>query len=116
MEKQNQNNTSRSDFLKKSSLAGIGLTTEFLSSCSEPQAEKEKKKLGNLSESSKKLMSQFDLKYPIFQAAPRGEALAIAVANAGGMGAVSLGWCDSEEVYGMVTRLKDISQPLSYSQ
>jgi len=86
MEEQNQNNSSRRNFLKKSSLAGIGLTTAFLSSCTEPETKDKRKELGILSEINKKLMSQFDLKYPIFQAAPGGEALAIAVANAGGMG------------------------------
>ena len=93
MDDLNQNSPSRRDFLKKSSLAGIGLTTAFLSSCSdEPQTQEEKKVLGNLNESSKKIMSLFDLNYPIFQAAPGGEDLAIAIANAGGMGALALGW------------------------
>ena len=110
MEGQNQNNSSRRDFLKKSSLAGIGLSATFLASCAEPQAEKEKKELGSLSEISKKLMSQFDLKYPIFQAAPGGEALAIAVANAGGMGAISLSWSGPNEAYETVSRMKEAAQ------
>lgn len=56
MDEQSQNNSSRRGFLKKSSFSGIGLTTAFLPSCSEHQAEKEKKGLGSLSESSKSLL------------------------------------------------------------
>jgi nitronate monooxygenase len=110
MEDKNQLNSSRRDFLKKGSLAGIGLSTTFLSSCTEPQAKEEKKELGILSEISKKLMSQFNLKYPIFQAAPGGEALAMAVANAGGMGALSLGWFEPDDAYDMVVRMKKATQ------
>ncbi len=115
MEEQNQNNSSRRDFLKKSYLAGVGITTTFLSSCSEPKAEKEKKEPGNLSEINKKLMSKFDLKYPIFQAAPGGEALAVAVANAGGMGAVSLGWYEPNDAYEVVLRLKKATKGNFYA-
>ena len=58
MDERNQNSPSRRDFLKKSSLAGIGLTTALLSSCSdEAKAEKENKELGNVNDSSKMLMS-----------------------------------------------------------
>ena len=50
-------------------------------------------------------MDKFNLKYPIFQAAPGGEELAIAIANAGGMGALSLGWHSPEDAYSMVKRV-----------
>lgn len=70
---EDQNNSSRRDFLKKSSLAGMGLSATFLSYGTE--SETKKKERGILSEVSKKLMAQFNLKYPIFQAAPGGEAL-----------------------------------------
>ena len=116
MDERNQNSPSRRDFLKKSSLAGIGLTTALLSSCSdEAQAEKVKKELGNVNESSKMLMSQFGLEYPIFQAAPGGEDLAIAVANAGGMGALSLGWYSPEESYEKVLKVKKATKGNFYA-
>lgn len=115
MEEQNQNNSPRRNFLKQSSLAAIGLTTGFLSSCAESETKAKKKELGILSEINKKLMSQFDLKYPIFQAAPGGEALAIAVANAGGMGAVSLGWFEPKEAYEMVLRMKKATKGNFYA-
>lgn len=115
MEKQNQNHSSRRDFLKKSSLAGIGLTATVLSSCTEPTLKNKEKELGILSDSNKKLMSQFDLTYLIFQAAPGGEALAIAVANAGGMGALSLGWYEPNDAYEMVIRLKEATKGNFYA-
>lgn len=116
MDEQNQNSPSRRDFLKKSSLAGIGLGTALLSSCSdEAQIQEEKKVLGNLSESSKQLMSLFDLTYPIFQAAPGGEDLAIAIANAGGMGALSLGWFSPEESFEKVLKVKNATKGNFYA-
>lgn len=110
MEEQNQNKSSRRDFLKKSSLAGIGLSATFLSSCINAQAKEEKMETGVLNEVSKKLMSRFNLRYPLFQAAPGGEALATAVANAGGMGAISLTWSEPNDAYEMVVRLKEATQ------
>mgnify|MGYP001119300605 CR=1 FL=1 len=47
-----------------------------------------------------KLLSTFHLKYPIFQTpagGPVGEALAIAVANAGGMGSLVMTWNSAKE-------------------
>ncbi|MGK7394196.1 MAG: NAD(P)H-dependent flavin oxidoreductase [Candidatus Cyclobacteriaceae bacterium M3_2C_046] len=47
-----------------------------------------------------KLLRKFELKYPIFQApagGPAGEALAIAVAKAGGMGSLAMTWNSAEE-------------------
>jgi hypothetical protein len=66
------------------------------------QATEEKKGRGLLSDISKRLMSQFDLTYLMFGAAPGGEALAIAVANAGGMGALSMSWSSPDRAYDMV--------------
>jgi len=58
-----------------------------------------------LSERAKNLMTTFNLKYPIFQAAPGGEALAAAVAAEGAMGALPLTWITPEEAFQQVARL-----------
>lgn len=110
----NKSKASRRNFIKTSSVAAIGLTAALVSSCeeSEPVAKKE---LGELNESSKMLMSQFDLKYPIFQAAPGGVDLAIAIANAGGMGALSLGWYSPEESHEMVLKVKNATKGNFYA-
>lgn len=100
-----KNKSSRRNFLKKSSLAGIGLSATFISSCEQPKSKEEKKELGVLNGSSKKLLSLFNLKYPFFQAAPGGEKLAIAIANAGGMGCVGLGWQSPDEAFETARRM-----------
>lgn len=58
-----------------------------------------------MSEKSRALMARFGLKYPIFQAAPGGEALAVAVAEAGAMGAVSLTWDTPEHAAEVIARM-----------
>jgi nitronate monooxygenase len=101
---------SRREILKKSSLTGIGLSTTFIPSPARAQAEEEEKERGVLSEISKELMSRFDLRYPIFQAAPGGEALAIAVASAGGVGALSMSWSSPDRAYQTVVRMKQATR------
>ncbi len=58
--------SSRRDFLKKGSLVGIGLSTTIMTACDQQQNKTEKKEAGILNEKSKKLMTLFNLKYPIF--------------------------------------------------
>lgn len=62
-----------------------------------------------LNPSARAFMSQFNLKYPIVQAptaGPAGARLAIAVANAGAMGALPLTWTPPQEVYELVKQVK----------
>ena len=95
-------NSSRRGFIKQGLTLGVGASLSgFISSPAVGQSP-----VGMISERSKKLMTLFNLKYPIFQAAPGGEELAIAVSNAGAMGAIQLSWASPEEGYKMVTRIK----------
>lgn len=114
MRDKNKTNASRRNFLKTSSIATLGLTTAFGASSKESEAT-EKKEPGVLNESSKKLLALFNLKYPIFQAAPGGEDLAITIANAGGMGALSLGWYSPEESHEMVLKVKNATKGNFYA-
>jgi nitronate monooxygenase len=50
-------------------------------------------------------MERFGLDYPIVQAAPGGERLAVAVANAGGLGALGVGWMGPDEAFAAVSRM-----------
>lgn len=101
----NNGNTSRRNAIK----SGIALGASF--SLNRIHAfggfEKEKSEEGSdLSEKTKKLMTAFNLKYPIFQAAPGGEKLAITLANAGAMGALSLTWASPGDTFELVTKMK----------
>ena len=60
-----------------------------------------------LSEKSQALLDKFNLKYPIFQAAPGGEELAVAVANGGGMGAVALTWDTEKFAVSIIERMNE---------
>lgn len=75
----------------------------------------EKKEYGELNESSKKLLSLFNLKYPIFQAAPGGEKLAIAIANSGGMGSIQFIWTSPEDAYETTKRLNEATNGNYYA-
>lgn len=68
-----------------------------------------------LSEKSRSLLDQFDLKYPIFQAAPGGEELAVAVANGGGMGAVALTWDSEKHAVAIVKRMSEATNGNYYA-
>lgn len=72
---------------------------------SEAKPVKEENAIGELNESSKRLLSLFNLKYPFFQASPGGEILAIAMAKAGCMGSIQLTWEEPEDAYQIVLRL-----------
>ncbi len=93
------NKSSRRNFLKTSSLAGIGLSTAIISSTAQASQKGKEQELGELNESSKKLLALFNLKYPFFQAAPGGGKLAAAIAKAGGMGCVQLTWSSPDDSY-----------------
>lgn len=67
--------------------------------------KKKKQEIGKLSESSKKLLALFNLKYPFFQAAPGGEKLAIAIANFGGMGCIQFTWSSPDSAYKKAQRM-----------
>lgn len=58
-----------------------------------------------LTETTKKLLADYNLKYPIFQAAPGGQDLAIAVAQSGGMGAVALSFDSPDYAFKVVNRM-----------
>lgn len=99
-----ENNPSRRRFIKSSAAIGVGLSAAACANgASVPATDEEPK--GILNQASEKLLQDFGLKYPIFQAAPGGIDLAIAVANAGGMGAVSLSWVSPEVAANIVTRM-----------
>ena len=78
----------RRRFIKQSASVGIGLS----GAARAVTDNNEEQEGGVVSEKSQSIMDRYGLKYPIFQAAPGGEALAVAVANSGAMGAVSLTW------------------------
>ncbi len=100
-----KNEPSRRNFLKKSAVLGLGLSAAPMSTGAAHEGEKNNTGRGKLNEQSKKLIKLFGLKYPIFQAAPGGEELAVAIANAGAMGAVSLSWSSPEGAFDVVTRM-----------
>lgn len=90
--------------MQRSAAIGGGLSAAACASnASRPAAEHHQKAM--LNQASKKLLQDYGLKYPIFQAAPGGIDLAIAIANAGGMGAVSLSWVSPEAATDIVTRM-----------
>lgn len=66
--------------------------------------------VGFLTEKSKKLLTKFNLKYPIFQAAPGGEQLAVAIANSGGMGAVALSFESPDYALKVVKRMREATK------
>ncbi len=107
-------NTSRRKFIKTGAAITVGVATT--PACTlESSPDRSKKERGELNEASKKLLDHFNLKYPIFQAAPGGEALAVAVANSGAMGAVSLTWETPENAFDLVTRIKDTTNGNFYA-
>jgi len=88
----NPQSSARRDFLRKGTALGIGLSaaSSAISAAASQEAGQMQQGSGVLNEASKRLLERFGLKYPIFQAAPGGAKLAVAVANSGGMGAVGL--------------------------
>lgn len=90
--------------MKSSAAIGVGIATASCVNNARPAPNSAQDK-GELNEQSKKLLRDFGLRYPIIQAAPGGVDLAIAVANAGGLGAVSLSWSSPDVAAKTVTRM-----------
>lgn len=101
----NGHGESRRGFIKKGIAMGIGIAAAPAPSQAQASGGVVSAAEDSLSDRSQALRSRFNLKYPIFQAAPGGEALAIAVANAGAMGAISLSWDAPERAFDLVTRM-----------
>lgn len=95
---------SRREFIKTSASVGIGLAASTPGTAQESEKVEDNSN-GVVSETSRKLKERFGLRYPIFQAAPGGEALAIAVANSGAMGAIALTWDTPEMSFDLVNRM-----------
>jgi nitronate monooxygenase len=85
---------------------GIGLSAVTVDAAERNTSPLTREERGVLSKGSQKLLKQFDLKYPIFQGAQGGEALAIAIANSGAMGAVSLTWETPDDAFDIVSRVR----------
>ena len=107
--------TSRRNFIKKSAALGIGISAAPLSVAGDQTDEQSHKGRGSLTTKSQELLDRFNLKYPIFQAAPGGEELAAAVANSGGMGAVALSWDTDEQAVAIVSRLNQATNGNYYA-
>jgi nitronate monooxygenase len=104
-------NSSRRSFLKGGLTLGIGATLINLNAKSEiiQTHDHVDQELPN------KLMKMFGLKYPIFQAAPGGEELCIAVVNAGAMGAISLTWSSPDDAFKTISRIKTATKGNFYA-
>ncbi|MGZ0017505.1 NAD(P)H-dependent flavin oxidoreductase [Yeosuana sp. AK3] len=81
------------------------MSTAFISSTALASQKVKEREIGKLNESSKKLLTLFNLKYPFFQAAPGGSKLAAAIAKAGGMGCVQLTWSSADDSYEWIQEL-----------
>jgi nitronate monooxygenase len=106
---------SRRNFMMQSAAMSVGISGASISAFGQQADERQPKGVGVVSENSRALLDRFGLKYPIFQAAPGGEALAVAVANAGGMGAISLTWDTPEQVFDLVTRMNEATKGNYYA-
>ena len=109
------NTTSRRNFIKKSAALSIGISAAPLSVAGDQTDEQTTKGRGSLTTKSQELLDRFNLKYPIFQAAPGGEELAVAVANSGGMGAVALSWDTDEQAIAIINRLNEATKGNYYA-
>ena len=98
--------TTRRSFVKGTVVMGMGLgMTKGNSSASKVIEDVAHDSKGFLSETTQKLLADYNLKYPIFQAAPGGQDLAIAVAKSGGMGAVALSFDSPDYAFKVVNRM-----------
>jgi len=98
-------NTPRRNFIKSSIALGVGFSFNHINALAGVEKESSEEN-SDLSERAKQLLALFNLKYPIFQAAPGGELLATTLANAGAMGALSMTNTSSEDVFEMVKRTR----------
>ena len=98
-------NNQRRSFIKNALTLGAAFSLKHVNSFA--AFEKERNKEGSeLNDGTKKIMTLFNLKYPVFQAAPGGEILAIALANAGAMGAISLSMTSPEDAFKRIAKVK----------
>lgn len=105
----NGKDTSRRNFIRNSVVIGAGVVVGSLEPNPALAQQGSDTNAGLLSDKTKKFMALFNLKYPIVQAptaGPAGEALAIAVTNAGAMGALPLTWDSAEDVLKHVSTVK----------
>ena len=98
---------SRRKFIKQTAAVGIGLSATSISTSAGQVGEDHSISGASVSAKSQLMMSRFGLKYPIFQAAPGGEDLAIAVANHGAMGAVALSWDSPERAASIIRKMNE---------
>ncbi len=101
--------------MKTSAAMGVGISAAPGSAFGQSADQGQPGEEGVLSKNSQELLTRFGLKYPIFQAAPGGEALAVAVANSGAMGAISLSWDSPEQVHEVVTRMNKATKGNYYA-
>jgi hypothetical protein len=106
-EEKHGNRISRRHFIRTGAPAVIGIAAAPPPGFSQESAKMEDESIGRLPDKSRALLERFDLRYPIFQAAPGGEALAIAVANSGAMGAIALTWDTPEASFALVKRMNE---------
>jgi nitronate monooxygenase len=115
MEQSKTNGTSRRTFVKGGAAIGLAAAAASAKPYEAGAARHDRETKPVLTESSKTLIRQFGLDYPIFQAAPGGAELAFAVAEAGAMGALALTWASPEQAAAGVKLLKTTSKGSFYA-
>lgn len=98
---------SRRGFIQKTAALTVGMAASAGATGGQLPGDPGGEQMVDVLDKSEAIKSQFSLKYPIFQAAPGGEALAIAVANSGAMGAVSLSWSTPEHTFDLIKRMNE---------
>lgn len=98
-------NNQRRSFIKSALTLGVAFSLEDINKLTAFSKENNITS-SKLNDGAKKLMTLFNLKYPIFQAAPGGETLATTLANAGAMGALSMTNTSPEDAFEMVKRTR----------
>jgi nitronate monooxygenase len=106
---------SRRKFMVQGAALSAGISGVPNSASGHQADERQTNGRGVLSEKNQEFLNRFGLKYPIFQAAPGGEALAVEVANSGAMGAISLTWDSPDQVFELVTRMNEATKGNYYA-
>lgn len=106
---------SRRHFIRQSAALGVGISGVSIPAFGQQANEGHTREGVVMSENRRQLLTRFGLKYPIFQAAPGGEALAVAVANSGAMGAISLTWDSPEQTFELVSRMNEATKGNYYA-
>ena len=114
-----KNDSSRRNFLKKTGLIASLSTLGSFSGLSIIKAgNRQQSEKGKLNKSAKRLMKMLGLKYPIIQApaaGPAKEELAVAVSNAGALGALPLTWHSPDEAFKDVTAVRSKSKGIFFA-